>query len=144
MNEKDFESPKDFSIGWLSAIDILLEEENISEVLNRIVCIPIRLTENLLQALTQLESSERKDTLLSAEQRWSCPVSLLHLIDMSLRFAGEDDVLLQIARRTCERVCKKDPGKSEFQLFIIFLKHFEAEFSNWQKYRNIKITFLLT
>ena len=137
LNEKDFESPGNFSTGWISAIDILLAEKNISEVLDRIVCIPTRLTENLLQALTQLESSERKDILRSAEQRWSCPVSLLHLIDMSLRFAGDDDFLLQIARRTCERICKEEPGRSEFQFFINFLKHFEAEFSNWQKYRNM-------
>jgi len=137
LNEKDFESPEDFFTGWISAIDILFTEENINEVLDRIVCIPTRLTENLLQALTQLESSERKDILLSAERRWSCPVSLLHLIDMSLRFAGDDDVLLQIARRTCERLCKEEPGKNEFQLFITFLNYFEAEFSNWQKYRNM-------
>jgi len=137
LNEKDFESPGDFSINWINAIDILLAEENINEVLDRIVCVPTRLTENLLQALTQLESSKRKDILLSAEQRWFCPVSLLHLIDMVLRFAGDDDVLLQIARRTCERLCKEERGENEFQLFIMLLKYFEAEFSNWQKYRNM-------
>ena len=137
LNEKDCESPENFSTGWISAIDILLAEENINEVLDRIVCIPTKLTENLLQALKQLESSERRDILLSAERRWSCPISLLHLIDMSLRFAGDDDVLLQIAKRTCERLCKEKPGKNEIQLFITFLKHFEVEFSNWQKYRNM-------
>jgi tetratricopeptide (TPR) repeat protein len=137
LNEKDFESPENFSAGWISAIDILLTDENINEALDRIVCIPTKLTENLLQALKQLESSERRDILLSAERRWSCPISLLHLIDMSLRFAGDDDVLLQIAKRTCERLCKEKPGKNEIQLFITFLKHFEAEFSNWQKYRNM-------
>ena len=137
LNKKDFESPGNFSAGWISAIDILLADENINEALDRIVCIPTKLTENLLQALKQLESSERRDILLSAERRWSCPISLLHLIDMSLRFAGDDDVLLQIAKRTCERLCKEKPGKNEIQLFITFLKHFEAEFSNWQKYRNM-------
>jgi len=137
LNEKDFESPGTFSAGWIRAIDILLAEENINEVLDRIVCVPTRLTENLLQVLRQLESSERKDILLSAEQRWSCPVSLLHLIDMSLHFAGDDDALLQIARRTCEHLWKEEPGKNEFQLFITFLKYFEAEFSNWKKYRNM-------
>ncbi|MFH1080523.1 MAG: hypothetical protein V1766_09750 [Pseudomonadota bacterium] len=137
LNEKDFKSTGDFSIGWISAIDIFLAEENINEVLDRVACIPIRLTEKLLRFLMQVESSERKDILLSAEQRWSCPVSLLHLIDMSLRFAGDDDVFLQIARRTCERLCKEEPGKCEIQLFITLLKHFEAEFSNWQKYRNM-------
>lgn len=137
LNEKDFESPGNFSTSWISAIDILLADENINEVLDRIVCIPTKLTENLLQALKQLESSERRDILLSAERRWFCPVSLLHLIDMSLRFAGDDDVLLQIAKRTCERLCKEKPGKSEIQLFITLLKHFEVEFSNWQKYRNL-------
>lgn len=137
LNEKDFESPGNFSTGWISAIDILLADENINEALDRIVCIPTKLTENLLQALKQLESSERRDILLSAERRWSCPISLLHLIDMSLRFAGDDDVLLQIAKRTCGRLCKEKPGKNEIQLFITFLKHFEAEFSNWQKYRNM-------
>ena len=137
LNEKDFESPEDFSVGWINAIDILLAEENISEVLDRIVCIPIRLTENLLKGLKQLKSSERRDILLSAEQRWSSPISLLHLIDMSLCFADDDDVLLQIAKRTCKRLCTEESGKNEIQLFITFLKYFEAEFSNWQEYRNM-------
>jgi hypothetical protein len=137
LTEKDFKSPEEFSVGWIRAIDLLLAEENIEEVLDRIACIPIRLSENLLQALTQLESSRRKSFLFSAEQKWSCPVSLLHLIDISLCFADDDDLSLQIAKRSCERLCKEEPGKSEIQLFIAFLKHFEAEFSSWQKYRNM-------
>jgi len=137
LNEKDFVCSEDFSTGWVRAIDFFLAEENINEVLDRIVCVPTRLTENLIRVLMQLEGSARKDILLSAEQRWSCPVSLLHLIDISLRCAGDDDEFLQIARRTCARLCKEEPGKNEFQLFNTFLKHFEAEFSNWQKYRNM-------
>jgi|GEM_PF-1675914 len=137
LNEKYFESPGDFSTGWIHAVGIFLAEENIHEVLDRIACVPIRLTENLLQVLKRLESAERKEILLSAERRWSSPVSLLHLIDMTLHFAEDDEALLQVAKRTCDRLCKEERGGNEFQLFITFLKHFETEFSSWHQYRSM-------
>jgi hypothetical protein len=137
--EGDFKISEDFSSVWTRAVDTLLADEILHKVLDRIVCVPIRLTENLFQAFERLENSERRDIILKAEQRWSSPISLLHLVDIALHFAGDDKVLLQVAKRDIERLWGEESGKKEFELFITFLKYFEAEFSKWKKYRSMPV-----
>lgn len=137
--EVDFKISEDFSSAWTRAVDTLLADETLHKVLDRIVCVPIRLTKNLFQAFERLENSERRDIILEAEQRWSSPLSLLHLVDMALHFAGDDKLLLQVAKRAIERLWAEESGKKEFELFITFLKYFEAEFSKWQKYRSMPV-----
>jgi hypothetical protein len=137
--EGEFKSSEDFFSAWARAVDTLLADETLHKVLDRIVCVPIRLTENLFQAFERLENSERRDIILKAEQRWSSPVSLLHLVDIALHFAGDNKDLLQVAKRTIERLWGEESGKKEFELFITFLKYFEAEFSKWQKYRSMPV-----
>lgn len=63
----------------------------------------------------------------------------MHLVDIALHFAGDNKVLLQVAKRTIERLWGEESGKKEFELFITFLKYFEAEFSKWQKYRSMPV-----
>lgn len=138
LTEKDFEETTNFSMVWPIAIGRLIDDEEIVDLLDRIVCVPVSMPDNIIKKLMEIDESVRTEILLDAEKRWSSPVSLVHLINIAMS-CSEDDFSRNLAKRAFQKLSHGNEGNPQFQFFHVLLTYLATEFSNWQKMTGLSV-----
>jgi hypothetical protein len=114
-----------------SAATRLLGEEGITQALDRFACLPLRFPASLVAEFAGLASSERKNFLIDAAERWQSPVSCLHLLEITAPFADRDEELLRTARRAVNTLQQQRHEHGRFYLFQAILDRVYAELTMW-------------
>jgi tetratricopeptide (TPR) repeat protein len=136
----DFIDERGFSITFSRIADRLMAEYDPAEVIDRLSCVPISIPERVFTMLDALSSGDRRSVLTKAWETWFSPVSLLHLLRLSLHYAYDDESLLEVANSAYVKLWREPTGATNAtEVFLESLKYFESELSNWQEFRELPV-----
>lgn len=117
---------------------MLLQEEGVSATFERLICLPVRMPENLIEALSGLRDSDRRKLFENKSSLLASPVSVLNLIDIVLRSDPNDETSFETIRRALGELFDDSKGEPNFQLFKEILNFVNDEFG--YRYRNENVS----
>jgi hypothetical protein len=126
-----YSSETDFQAIWQKAAIAFIAEEGLASSVERMGCLPVRLPHVLWEEFDRLSREEKRGLIRKLCSRLSSPVSKLHLIDLSLRYAREDTELLDLARLSLTELFDESAGELHYRLFAALLNYINDEFGYW-------------
>lgn len=116
----------------------LLAECGLAEAIERLSCVPVPIPNDVCSALYDLPVYDRTSLIVDVAERWTSPVSMLHLLKLSLQDSRHDEKQRGIALKTYSRLWEEKAGANGFvEAFLKLIRWFEAEFSNWREFRDL-------
>ncbi len=112
---------------------LLLREEGIEEAVKRLINIPVKMPNILVERLTGLEEDDRRKLVEDLLLRCVSPVSQLNLIDLILRSTAGAEEIIDLARTSLTELFGDGEGKTSFSLFSAFLTVVNEEFGYWDE-----------
>lgn len=107
----------------------LLKEEGLVAALDRLATLPIKLPRPIIAAFLKLSDGQRRQLLNECRARWGSPVSRLHLIDLTLHAARENEQLSTTAGEILGEIYDDQAGLDRLNLFQSILLFVNDEFS---------------
>jgi len=116
----------------------LLAECGLAEAIERLSCVPVPIPNDVCSALYDLPVYDRTSLIVDVAEKWTSPVSMLHLLKLSLQDSRHDEKQRGIALKTYSRLWEEKAGAKGFvEAFLKLIRWFEAEFSNWREFRDL-------
>lgn len=121
----------DFAKIWKGAVIELLKEDDLIPIIARCSSLPITMAEEVIENVSHLSVKEKRKLFDRLSKAWCTPIRQMHLVNLILRSASNDEVCLDIARQVLVKIYSEE-GEKDFQAFLIILKFFEKEFEEWE------------
>lgn len=118
----------DFRTAVAEAADVLLAEEGLVSALQRLACLPVRISDALVEGLKSLGPDRRKELFREFARDWLSPVQKLQLVDLLMRAGDSDPEALETASVALDGLYDEQAGASDFKLFGALLNIVGEEF----------------
>ena len=119
--------------GLSEASKALLAEEGIGTALDRLVRLPVKIQNFVVDELAALSPSDRNRLFSEAAQRWRSPLAKLHFVDLVLRTDTADQSAMDLARGVLKGLFDNEAGRADFRLFKAILVAVNDEFGYWSE-----------
>ena len=124
--ESTITSSDDFHAHLSQAAESLISEEGIEEVLERLVCLPVKLPSIILEELRKLNPDKRHTLLNRFAKSWASPVCKFHLVDLALGFPQAEEI--ELAKHLLDEIYN-ETAIPHFNLFSVLLQLVDNAFS---------------
>jgi hypothetical protein len=117
-----------FSQALSASTTLLMAEETLEATLDRLVSLPVRIADSVIEDIQKLEDEGRHALLCRFTVNHPSPLGKLHLIDLLLRTGGENEAALLQARGVVKELFNDGAGSLQFKLFKSILVSVNEEF----------------
>lgn len=121
----------DFSLVLRASTASLLADEGVETTVDRMASVPIRIDDRVAEEIRKLNPESRRSLLARFGARHLSPLGKLHLVDLTLRTAGDDDAALQQAQAALEELFDEGVGAARYNLFKSIMVAVNEEFGYW-------------
>lgn len=133
----DMLEDRSFSDVLIESSDALLREEGVITTFERLICLPVRMPENLVEALSGLQELDRRKLFEKDSSLLASPVSALNLIDIALRLGLNDESSFETIQRALGELLDDSKGEPNFQLFKETINFVNDEFGYRYRDENV-------
>jgi tetratricopeptide (TPR) repeat protein len=112
---------------------LLLREEELEEAIKRLINVPMKMPDVLVERLAELEEDDRRKLVEDLLLRCVSPVSRLNLVDLVLRSTAGAEEIIDLARTNLTELFDDEQGKTSFSLFSAFLTVVNEELGYWDE-----------
>jgi hypothetical protein len=130
----DGETITDFAEFLQKSILTVIDEEGLLAALDRFASLPINLPQRAVEEVSKLSEEKRVALLQQLAARWFSPVSKLHLVELALGSAPDEDSTRDLARSALQNLYD-DAYEADFKLFHELLSFVNKEFASWNDAR---------
>jgi hypothetical protein len=123
----------------VKSAEILMQEEGLEEALERLLCIPVRIPDLIVNELARQPEGDQLRLLRRSYTRCSSPISCLHLIDLSLRVGEAKKEFVEIARAALTWLSEADDGRKRFEYFQQTLQMTSSWLARWKEASSLSL-----
>lgn len=116
----------DWNDEWQKKLSLVLDKRGYFELLGRVICLPIPISENLRGLLLSLPNDEMEELLLWLEEHANSPLSKLHALDISLMLSSACSSGMESAQRVLDYFSSSH-FIQEFRLYSLILSNTSIE-----------------
>ena len=129
--QPSYQEGADFARVLSASTTALLAEEGLEATVDRMASLPVRIDDRVAEEIRVLTPESRRALLDDFGRCHTSPLGKLHLVDLTLRAAAEEEEALRQARVVLEELFDGGVGAARFRLFKSIIVAVNEEFGYW-------------